>query len=187
MAQKGELRKRQTSATRAKNSEENQRPTVARAKVELSPGRLTVTYDHPNQILPTLLEVSSHFASQQIASPAGMASNVLGTARAQVIVSGCANSTCWTCPLGDIGVSLDLFQTCVFNHVTAAGFTIELNRIPAQAEIKLSDVVVAIEFAPSALSHAASALSGLAGDAGVNDEESDSLAGDTGTDDPTGS
>jgi hypothetical protein len=142
VAKKGQLRKRRTAATRAKNRGKNQQPTVAHAKVELSPGGLTVTYDHPNQILPALLEVSSHFASQQIASPAGMASNVLGTARAQVIVSGCANSTSWSCTLGDIGVSLDLFQACVFDHVTGAGFTIELNRIPAQAEIKLSDVVV---------------------------------------------
>ena len=150
-----------------------------RAKVQLSPGRLTVSYDHPNQILPTLLDLSSHFAAEHVASAQGIAIDVLGTARAQVIASGCASSTCWSCTLGDIGVSLDLFQTCVFNHVSDAGFTIALNQIPALTDTQLVDVVTAIQSA------------GLAGDPGVDEAsaeddrvESDSLAGDSGVDDP---
>lgn len=178
VAKKPQSKKRQAVAAGAKARTRKQ--TAGRAKVQLSPGRLTVSYDHPNQILPTLLEVSRHFAAQHIASPEGIAGDVLGTARAQVIVSGCANSTCWSCTVGDIGVSPDIFQTCVFNHVTAAGFTISLNQIPASTDTQLVDVITAIQSA------------GLAGDTGVDDEasgeddrvESDSLAGDPGVDDP---
>jgi hypothetical protein len=132
-----------------KRPAKTKQPVATRAKVQLSPGRLTVSYDHPNQILPTLLDVSSHFAAEHIASVQGIAVDVLGTARAQVIVSGCANSTCWSCTLGDIGLSLDLFQTCVFNHVSDAGFTIGLNQIPAASATQLVDVVTAIQSAPS--------------------------------------
>jgi hypothetical protein len=181
-AKKPQSKKRQAAASGAKARTKKQ--MAGRAKVQLGPGRVTVSYAHPNQILPTLLEVSGHFAAQHIASPEGIATDVLGTARAQIIVSGCANSTCWSCTLGDIGVSLDLFRTCVFNHVSDAGFTIALNQIPALTDTKLVDVVTAIQSA------------GLAGDPGVNDPgvdeasveddrvESDSLAGDSGVDDP---
>lgn len=132
-----------------KRAAKKRQAPASRAKIRLSPGRLTISYDHPNQILPTLLDVSNHFAEQHIESLRGLTDNVLGTARAQIIVSGCAGSTCWSCTLSDVQAPPNLFQTCVFNHVKSAGFAIELNQIPASSETQLADVVIAIQSAPN--------------------------------------
>lgn len=125
------------------------KPRPRRAKVSFRPGALTISYDHPAQILPTLLDLSSHFAQQHIDSPKGVTDNVLGSGRAQTIVSGCARSTCWSCTLSDVQVPPAVFQTCVFNGVKQAGFTISLDQIPATADTQLVDVVIAIQSAPA--------------------------------------
>jgi hypothetical protein len=137
------------AANKKQRTMTKKKPHPRRGKVSFRPGTLTISYDHPAQILPTLLDLSSHFAEQHIDSPKGITDSVLGSARAQAIVSGCARSTCWSCTLSDAQVSPSVFQTCVFNGVKQAGFTASLDQIPATSDTQLVDVVTAIQSAPA--------------------------------------
>jgi hypothetical protein len=60
--------------------------------------------------------------------------DVLGTDAACQIVSGCANSDCWTYTLGDLKLDSDLFQSCVFNGVQSKGCFMPRNQIPASPD-----------------------------------------------------
>jgi hypothetical protein len=76
----------------------------------------------------------------------------LGHARAIVIVCACAGTDPSNLPrtLTQLGVNGIAFQTCVFNVVTKAGFTIDINDIPDAGTSTLLDVVTAIQNAPKA-------------------------------------
>ena len=78
------------------------------------------------------------------------ADEVLGHARAVVIVCACAGTNPTNLPrtLGQLGVNGVAFQKCVFNAVQTAGFSIALTDIPNSPSTTLIVVVSVIENAP---------------------------------------
>jgi hypothetical protein len=108
---------------------------------------ITITYGKPHEVLPHLLDLASDFAGKHFAkaalTPGG--DDVLGADAAQDIVSGCANSDCWNCTLGDLKLDSDVFQTCVFNGVQKRGYAIGRNDIPVSQGTQLYTVVMAIQ------------------------------------------
>jgi hypothetical protein len=79
------------------------------------------------------------------------AGEVLGHARAIVIVCACAGTNPTNLPrtLGQLGVNGVAFQRCVFNGVQTAGFNIALANIPNSPSTTLIQVVAVIENAPT--------------------------------------
>jgi hypothetical protein len=65
--------------------------------------------------------------------------DLLGFVKATSIVTGCAGVTDTTKKLGDTGIDLLIFQTCVKNGIVSAGF--KPTGIPASAGNTLDDVV----------------------------------------------
>jgi hypothetical protein len=80
----------------------------------------------------------------------GDTSGVLGNARAVVIVTACANTSPLNLSrtLSELGVDGIAFQGCVFNGVSRAGFSIELDDIPDSDDTTLVDAVGEIQDAP---------------------------------------
>lgn len=121
------------------------------ATAELKPNELKISFDHPDQILPKLMELAQHFAGApadlllQPTAPA-VAADVLGGARARLIVSSCAQSTAWTATLNDLGLSPLIFRNCVAAGVSNAGYVPP--PISATPDTRLIDVVAAIQGAP---------------------------------------
>jgi hypothetical protein len=78
------------------------------------------------------------------------ADEVLGHARAVVIVCACAGTNRTNLPrtLGQLGVNGVAFQKCVFNAVQAAGFSVALTDIPNSPSTTLILAVSVVENAP---------------------------------------
>jgi hypothetical protein len=118
-------------------------------KVRVKKGRksISIEYAHPGQALPHLLTLASDIADKHFGAATFTATtdDVLGTDAACHIVSSCANSDCWTCTLGDLGLNSDQFQTCVFNGIQAKGYFMPRNQIPATQTTQLYTVVMAIQ------------------------------------------
>lgn len=119
------------------------------ASVVLKPNELTIKYDHPHQVLPKLLEVAQHFSEHHVdlLSEVGPTADVLGGARARIIVSNCAHSTSWGSTLDELGLNPLIFRNCVAAGVSAAGY-VPPDDIPSTGDTKLIDVVAAIQGAP---------------------------------------
>jgi|SRR6266403_2233204 len=86
-----------------------------------------------------------------IAAPhPGLDLPMLGHARAVVISCACANTSPLNLArtLDELGIDGNSFQTCVFNGVRDAGYTIQINAIPDSGDTKLIDVVIVIQNAP---------------------------------------
>jgi hypothetical protein len=117
---------------------------------ELKPNELTVKFDHPSQILPKLLELAQQLSEDPhnlLIQPATTVEvDVLGAARARLIVSACAQSTAWGATLGELGLDPLIFRDCVSERVDQAGYVPP--PIPATSATRLIDVVAAIQGAP---------------------------------------
>jgi hypothetical protein len=132
-------------------SKQGKPPKAAKAvKVTRSGKAVTISFSKPEEAITHLLSLASDFAGKHFdkASFTAAADDVLGTAAARDIVSGCANSDCWNCTLGDLKLDSDLFQSCVFNGVQQKGYSINRNDIPASQSTQLYTVVMAIQNAP---------------------------------------
>jgi hypothetical protein len=115
-------------------------------KVKRTSKSIHISYSDERHVLPHLMNLVSEFTAKHLTpDPALAAKDVLGTDAAKEIVSGCANSQCWTCTLGDLKLDSMLFQGCVFTGVQAKGYFIERDRIPASQDTQLFTVVVAIQ------------------------------------------
>jgi hypothetical protein len=114
--------------------------------IKYSPNTITISYSHPELVLPHLLDVASQFASKHFASASFTSDeDVLGTSAARRIVGKCANSDCWDCTLGDLKLDSDTFQSCVFQGIEDAGYFKERTDIPATQSAQLYTVVMAIQ------------------------------------------
>src|SRR5262249_2533287 len=100
---------------------------------------VTISYDRPEDALPHILDLASDFAEKHFDRAAFTLADddVLGTETAREIVSGCANSDCWSCTLGDLKLDSSVFQSCVFDGVTSRGYVISRNDIPASQTTQL--------------------------------------------------
>jgi len=115
-------------------------------KVTRTSKSIHISYSDPRHVLPHLMNLVSEFAPKHLTpDPALAEKDVLGTDAAKEIVSGCANSQCWTCTLGDLKLDSMLFQGCVFTGVQAKGYFIERDKIPASQDTQLYTVVMAIQ------------------------------------------
>jgi hypothetical protein len=139
---------------KAKTTKKSSKKSLAgekqKATSELGPNELRIRFDHPDQILPMLLELA-----QQLSEPHSSLLplttiaadvDVLGATRARLIVSSCAQSTAWTATLAELGLNPLIFRNCVANGVDNAGFVPP--PIPATPNTRLVDVVIAIQGAP---------------------------------------
>jgi hypothetical protein len=72
--------------------------------------------------------------------------DVLGSARAEAIVSACAHSTAWGSTLSELGLNPLIFRNCVAERVKTTGYVAP--DIPAMGDTRLIDVVAAIQGAP---------------------------------------
>jgi hypothetical protein len=114
--------------------------------IKHSPNAITISYSHPELVLPHLLDLASQFASKHLAAASFTSDeDVLGTAAARQIVGKCANSDCWDCTLGDLKLDSDTFQSCVFQGIEDAGYFKERTDIPATQSTQLYTVVMAIQ------------------------------------------
>ena len=115
-------------------------------KVKRTSNSIHISYSDPRHVLPHLMELVSEFTPKHLVpDTALLEKDVLGTDAAKEIVSGCANSQCWTCTLGDLKLDSMLFQGCVFAGVQAKGYFIERDKIPASQDTQLFTVVMAIQ------------------------------------------
>lgn len=117
-----------------------------RATVELESNALTIKFDRPDQVLPKLLELAKHFSEVDVAAEAPAEADVLGGARARIIVSQCAGSTAWQATLAELALNPLIFRNCVASAVDAAGFVVP--NFPATPGTRLIEVVAAIQGAP---------------------------------------
>jgi hypothetical protein len=118
------------------------------ATAELAPNQLTIKFDHPHHVLPKLIELAGHFAESHVdlLSEVGPTADVLGGARARVIVSNCAHSTAWSATLSDLGLNPLIFRNCVVKGVDDAGYVAP--DLVVGPDTKLLEVVAAIQGAP---------------------------------------
>lgn len=118
-----------------------------RVSVKKTANSVHIDFADPRQVLPHLLNLASDFAGKHFATATYTSAedDVLGTAAARTIVSGCANSTCWNCTLGDLKLDSTLFQGCVYDGVQNAGYIIERDHIPASQDTQLFTVVISIQ------------------------------------------
>lgn len=115
---------------------------------KLGPNQLTISFDNTPDLLHKLLHVSKHLAAEHSGAVSEIAVETLGSARAIVIVEGCAGSTDLQATLSSLGLNGLVFRKCVFNGVINAGFIIALEKIPANPNTRLLDVVIAIQGSP---------------------------------------
>jgi hypothetical protein len=119
-------------------------PKKGMVKVTRTSKSIHIEYSDPRHVLPHLMGLVSEFTDKHLEA-AYTGEDVLGTDAAKTIVSGCANSTCWTCTLGDLKLDSTLFQDCVFSGVQAKGRSIDKSNIPATQDTQLYSVVMAIQ------------------------------------------
>jgi hypothetical protein len=134
-----------TASTKKSGTKSRQiKATVSRGR-----GKVTISFAQPHEALPHLLNLASDIAGKHFDQAAftPAADDVLGTAAAREIVSGCADSDCWNCTLGDLKLDSNVFQTCVFDGVQERGYTIGRDEIPASQSTQLYTVVMAIQAA----------------------------------------
>jgi hypothetical protein len=145
MATKKTSKKNQTTKSKSKKAVDIE---VQQARAELGPNELIIKFDHPHQILPKLLELARHFsdAHLELLTQPGVATDVLGGARARLIVSNCAHSTAWGATLSELALNPLIFRNCVASGVSQAGYVPP--NIPASPNTRLIDVVLAIQGAP---------------------------------------
>lgn len=126
------------------------KPTAPEVAVIRRRNAVTIAFDRPEDLLPHLLDLASNFAEKHFDGAAFTLAedNVLGTAAARQIVSGCANSDCWSCTLGELKRDANLFQACVSDEVQSKGYSISRNDIPASQSTQLYTVVMATQNAP---------------------------------------
>lgn len=148
MPQKRASSQKRTSSKK-KASEKARSIKLQPASVELKPNELIIRFDHPHQVLPKLLELAHHFSESYIdlLSESVPTVDVLGGARARLIVSFCAHSTAWTATIAELGLNPLIFRNCVAAGVNNAGYVPPTN-IPASPDTRLIDVVAAIQGAP---------------------------------------
>src|SRR4051794_7913980 len=96
-------------------------PSVKGGKVKITKTSksIHISYSDPRHVLPHLMDLVSEFTDKHFTTEVAPDEDVLGTDAAKEIVSGCANSTCWTCTLGDLKLDSVLFQGCVYGGVHA--------------------------------------------------------------------
>ena len=142
-------KKRQPAKTsvRAKKSLQKKEQPPKAVRLKRDKHSIHLAFVHPRQALPHLLGLASQIADKHFGDATFTATleDVLGTDAACQIVSGCADSDCWTCTLGDLRRDSDLFQSCVFNGVRSKGYFIPRNQIPASQTTQLYTVVMAIQ------------------------------------------
>lgn len=147
MAKKKTTKKTKTAAKSAKKSLAGKKQTLA---TELMPNELRIKFDHPDQLLPGLLELAKSLSETHEAvllnEAVALEVDVLGAARARLIVSSCAQSTAWGATLSDLLLNPLIFRNCVANGVDQAGYVPP--PIPATPNTRLIDVVIAIQGAP---------------------------------------
>src|ERR1700737_5616068 len=114
-------------------------------KVKRTPNPIHISYSDPGDVLPHLDALVTEFTDKHFATEVAADEDVLGTDAAKEIVSGCANSTCWTCSLGDLKLDSTLYQGCVYGGVQAKGYFIEKDKIPASQDTQLYTDVMAIQ------------------------------------------
>ena len=124
-------------------------PKPQAASAILGPNQLTVKFDHPHQVLPKLLELAQHFSDSHVdvLTDVGPSEDVLGGARARIIVSNCAHSTSWGSTLAELGLNTLIFRNCVAGGIDAAGY-VSPDDIPSNPDTKLIEVVAAIQGVP---------------------------------------
>jgi hypothetical protein len=112
-----------------------------------SANAVTISYSDPAQVLPHLLNLASSFAGEHFdqANFTAADDDILGTPAARQIVGKCANSDCWNCTLSDLKLDSNIFQSCVFDGIQAAGYSKERTDIPATQSTELYTVVMAIQ------------------------------------------
>jgi hypothetical protein len=134
-------KKRSTPRNKKRGLPNPNAPTVTKTE-----NSIHIEYSDPRHVLPALVALIPEFTEEHLASdPATANDDVLGTNNAQEVVSGCANSKCWTCTLGDLKLDSVLFQSCVQSGVKAKGYKISKNQIPASQDTQLFAVVIAIQ------------------------------------------
>lgn len=114
-------------------------------KVTKTSKSIHIAYSDPRHVLPHLVDLVSEFTDKHFVTDVAADEDVLGTDAAKEIVSGCANSTCWTCSLGELKLDSALFQGCVYGGVQAKGYFIAKDKIPASQDTQLYTVVMAIQ------------------------------------------
>jgi hypothetical protein len=121
--------------------------TPKRVQITKTKTSVHIDFANPSDVLPHLLNLASDFAGKHFATATYTSAedDVLGTAGARTIVSGCANSTCWNCTLGDLKLDSALFQGCVYDGVQNAGYAIQRDQIPASQDTQLFTVVISIQ------------------------------------------
>ena len=116
--------------------------------VELFENELVIRFESRHELLPKLIAVAAHIGESHAAflTQPGVTADVLGGSRARIIVSGCAKSNAWQMTLGELGLNLLIFRSCVHNGIDQAGYV--PGAIPATADTRLAEVVVAIQDSP---------------------------------------
>jgi hypothetical protein len=127
---------------KSKSTPSSKRSTVKITKTSKS---IHISYSDPRHVLPHLMDLVSEFTEKHFATGMAPGEDVLGTDAAKEIVSNCANSTCWTCSLGDLKLDSTLYQGCVYGGVQAKGYFIEKDNIPATQDTQLYTDVMAIQ------------------------------------------
>lgn len=116
--------------------------------IELGDNELRIRFGHPAEVLPQLLVLADHFNEEHTGLlEENVADDVLGGARARIIVSGCARSTAWLTSLGELGLNPAIFRSCVASGVDRAGY-VPPEHIPASPDTTLIEVVAAIQGSP---------------------------------------
>jgi hypothetical protein len=139
--------KRNSTSAPKKGAARAGKKASKRVQIKQVPGKISITYDDPRHVLPHLLGLASDFAGKHFDTVEYTSADddVLGTEAAREIVSGCANSDCWDCTIGDLKLNSTLFQGCVYDGVTTKGYVIERKDIPATQDTQLYTVVMAIQ------------------------------------------
>src|SRR5438874_11533625 len=94
-------------------------------RTTLEKNRLIIHFRKIHEVLPTINGLVGHFADAHIDNFDHLTADsdeVLGGARARIIVSGCAGSNDWSATLDDLGLDSLIFQSCVEHGVEKAGY-----------------------------------------------------------------
>lgn len=133
-----------------KSSKKSLNTEQQRAVAELKPNELKIKFDNPNQILPKLLELAQQLSEAPghllLEPAAAVEVDVLGAARARLIVSSCAQSTAWGATLAELGLNPLIFRNCVATRVDDAGY-VPPPLFPTPGT-RLIEVVAAIQGSP---------------------------------------
>jgi hypothetical protein len=143
---KRELPKRGASGKQSESALKR-RKTKAEA-IEFKERELVIRFEKRSEILPKLLEAVGYLSNAhfEILGLPLDADAVLGTDRAEAIVSGCAHSTSWLSTLGELGLNPLIFRDCVSEGVDEAGFVPP--PLSPSPSTRLIDVIAAIQGAP---------------------------------------